>query len=72
MNELFKKIFLSVIFCMAFCGLGLIVWASGFWLVDLTGWRIEIFDCIATLLLFCGFLSCCIVNEKNNETDGKS
>lgn len=70
MTELFKRTFIALVLCMTFCGLGLIVWASGFWLVDMTGWNIEVFDWISIFLFFAGFLSCCIVNERKHEADG--
>lgn len=72
MNVSIDKIFLSVILCMVFCGLGLLVWASGYYLVDLTGWRLEVFDLIAVALFFAGFMSCCVVNDINDETGRNS
>ena len=69
MTELFKRTFIALVLCMTFCGLALIVWAAAFWLAEMTGWNIRVFDWISLFLFFAGFLSCCIVNQKNDETD---
>ena len=71
MNKSIGKLILSVVLCMTFCGLGILVWASGYYLVDLTGWKLQVFDWISLFLFFCGFISCCIVNESNNEAGRK-
>lgn len=71
MNISIGKLILSVVLCMIFCGLGVLVWASGYYIVDLTGLKLEIIDFFALILFFCGFISCCIVNNNDNEAGRK-
>ena len=66
MTTSYRRVLLSVIVCSVFIGLGLLVWASAFWLEDKIGWSHKVFDWISLFLFFAGFMSCCVINGEDD------
>lgn len=67
----FKKAALAVALCMVFLGLAVLLWASAFYLAERTCVNYNVFDFLAYICGFCGFLSCCIFSQpdENDRND---
>ena len=67
----FKRTALAIILCFIFVGAGLIVWNAAYYLAELTRLHYRVFDVVAVFLVWCGFISSCIVNDKTYKDESK-
>ena len=63
------KEFDSVVLEMIFTGLAILVWMSTYYLADYFHCSKKVFDILGIVLIFCGFASCLIMEENDDEKD---
>ena len=68
----FRRYFIASMLCMILLGLAFLVWASALYLSDRFGCSVEVFDWVALLLGFGGFLSLCIAGEGSFKDEGRN